>query len=121
MSRSRPCIPISSFFTARFSILKSVEANISICCCQIERVILIFLFCFFLFKLVQLHGLAWEILPPKKIVGNLNSNHLERRKSALQKYLKTVVTIFHDLPRPLIAFLEIDQFVSYFTILMKGT
>ncbi|XP_066925723.1 nischarin-like isoform X2 [Clytia hemisphaerica] len=61
-------------------------------------------------QLVQQHGLAWELLPPKKIVGNLSSSHLEKRKVALQKYLKTVVTVFTDLPRPLIGFLEIDQF-----------
>lgn len=41
----------------------------------------------------------------------MNANHLEKRKVALGKYLKTIITVFTDLPRPLISFLEIDQFV----------
>jgi len=60
-----------------------------------------------------MHGLAWELLPPKKIMGNMNANHLEKRKVALGKYLKTIITVFTDLPRPLISFLEFVCVVKY--------
>lgn len=61
-------------------------------------------------ELVQLCGLAWELLPPKKIVGNLNPSHIEKRKKLLEKYLKTVLHTLVDIPIPLVEFLEIDQF-----------
>ena len=61
---------------------------------------------------MEKHGIAWDLLPPKKIVGNLKPDHIEKRKRLLEKYLKSVLLILDEYPKALIEFLELDQFVS---------
>ena len=66
----------------------------------------------FLFQLVVSHRLPWDLLPPKKLIGNLNASHIEKRKVALDKYLKTVLNVLLKMPIELVEFLEFDRFVS---------
>ena len=58
------------------------------------------------------YGFAWDLLPPKKLIGNMNAEHVERRRVALEKYLQTVLCVLLDMPQAVVEFLEFDRFVS---------
>lgn len=58
-------------------------------------------------KLVSNHGLARDLLPPKKIIGNKDPAFIEKRRIDLQLYLQTILNFMHRaLPRELAEFLD---------------
>lgn len=62
-------------------------------------------------KLVKEHSLVKDLLPPKKLLHNLEPAFLEKRKSDLELYLQTGVNFLEkSLPRCLIEFLCLDKY-----------
>ncbi|KAK7065898.1 hypothetical protein SK128_027668 [Halocaridina rubra] len=62
-------------------------------------------------KLVSNHGVARDLLPPKKIIGNKEPSFVEKRRGDLQLYLQTIVNFMHHaLPRELAEFLDFHEY-----------
>eukprot|EP00795_Rhopilema_esculentum_P002340 gene2340-17977_t len=61
-------------------------------------------------ELVVSHGLPWDLLPPKKFIGNLNAEHIEKRRLALDKYLQNILGVLFEMPTEVVEFLEFDRF-----------
>ena len=55
------------------------------------------------------------MLPPKKYIGKLNPDYVEKRREGLEKYIEKIVTSFEEaLPAVVQEFLETDKYVSSF-------
>ncbi|XP_069954926.1 nischarin-like [Cherax quadricarinatus] len=62
-------------------------------------------------KLVSNHGVARDLLPPKKIIGNKDPTFIERRRADLELYLQTIINFMHHaLPRELAEFLDFQHY-----------
>ncbi|KAI5732562.1 hypothetical protein M8J76_001730 [Diaphorina citri] len=62
-------------------------------------------------KLVKDHSLNKDLLPPKKVLRNLDPTFLEKRKTDLEIYLQNVVNFLEkSLPRCLIDFLHLVKY-----------
>ncbi|KAG7172734.1 Nischarin-like [Homarus americanus] len=62
-------------------------------------------------KLVSNHGVARDLLPPKKIIGNKDPAFIEKRRADLELYLQTIINFMHRaLPRELAEFLDFHQY-----------
>ncbi|XP_064097474.1 nischarin-like isoform X1 [Macrobrachium nipponense] len=62
-------------------------------------------------KLVSNHGVARDLLPPKKIIGNKDPAFVEKRRGDLQLYLQTIINFMHHaLPRELAEFLDFHEY-----------
>lgn len=62
-------------------------------------------------KLVKDHSLSKDLLPPKKVLGNLDPTFLEKRKCDLEIYLQNCVNFLEkSLPRCLIEFLHLVKY-----------
>ncbi|XP_062512795.1 nischarin-like [Corticium candelabrum] len=48
-------------------------------------------------KLIRVHGIARDLLPPKKLTGNLTAAHIETRREALERYLQKLVNSDHHI------------------------
>jgi hypothetical protein len=58
-------------------------------------------------KLVSDHGVAKDILPPKKMIGNREPTFIEKRRGDLEVYLISVVSFLQRaMPRELALFLD---------------
>ncbi|KAB7496253.1 Nischarin, partial [Armadillidium nasatum] len=67
--------------------------------------------------LVSLHGLASDLLPPKKIIGNKDPMFIEKRKKDLELYLQTVVSFMSvAIPEQLSEFLELKYYEINFLL-----
>lgn len=70
--------------------------------------------------------MAWKfkinqiILPPKKFIGNLNPEHIEKRRVCLEAYLQDIVNQLGKIPRLLQIFLEFDIYVSKCSVLKNN-
>ena len=42
-------------------------------------------------QLIRVHGIARDLLPSKKLTGNLTAAHIETRREALERYLQKLV------------------------------
>ena len=59
------------------------------------------------------HGIDHSLIPPKKYIGFLQPEYVERRRQALEAYFETLLSTFEEnLPKELLEFLEMDKFVS---------
>lgn len=57
--------------------------------------------------LVSEHGVAKDLLPPKKAIGNREPSFIEKRRIGLEHYLSTVVRYLQKaMPKELASFLE---------------
>jgi len=73
------------------------------------------LFFSFILQLVKHYDVESSLLPPKKIFGNLDADHIEKRRVALEQYLQLLIDRFKDnLPDELNYFLEGNKYVSSF-------
>ncbi|XP_076044286.1 nischarin-like [Oratosquilla oratoria] len=62
-------------------------------------------------KLVSNHGLARDLLPPKKLIGNKDPVFIETRRKDLQLYLQTILNFLqHVFPKELADFLEMKEY-----------
>lgn len=62
-------------------------------------------------KLVNNHGVARDLLPPKKLLGNKDPAFIEKRRANLQLYLQTIMNFMHHaLPRELAEFLDFHYY-----------
>ncbi|KAG0713362.1 Nischarin [Chionoecetes opilio] len=62
-------------------------------------------------KLVSNHGVARDLLPPKKIIGNKDPSFIERRRGDLELYIQTIMSFMHHtLPRELAEFLDFHHY-----------
>ncbi|XP_045615784.2 nischarin [Procambarus clarkii] len=62
-------------------------------------------------KLVGNHGVARDLLPPKKIIGNKDPSFIEKRRADLQLYLQTIINFMHHaLPQELVEFLDFQHY-----------
>ena len=64
--------------------------------------------------MVDQYGVEKKILPPKKAFGNMSESFIQKRRSALEKYLQTVLKHFERIPFELATFLEFQKYVSYY-------
>jgi hypothetical protein len=68
-------------------------------------------------KLVSDHGVAKDILPPKKVIGNREPTFIEKRRGALEVYLTTVVNFLQRaMPRELALFLDFHLYDILFLL-----
>eukprot|EP00794_Sanderia_malayensis_P006213 gene6213-6929_t len=67
-------------------------------------------FCSLHEELVVNYGLPWDLLPPKRFIGNMNKDHIEKRRGALEEYLQTIIAVLMNPPNEIIEFLEFDRF-----------
>ncbi|KAL1459236.1 hypothetical protein WDU94_011242 [Cyamophila willieti] len=62
-------------------------------------------------KLVKDHCLSKDLLPPKKVIGNLDPTFLAKRQADLEAYLQNVVSFLEkSLPKCLIEFLHLVKY-----------
>ncbi|KAF4520779.1 hypothetical protein B566_EDAN011431 [Ephemera danica] len=67
--------------------------------------------------LVADHGVAKDLLPPKKVIGNLDPAFIEKRRTALEAYLKTVLNFLKQaMPRELAHFLYFHHYEVLFLL-----
>ena len=50
--------------------------------------------------------------PPKKLFGNFDPTHIEKRRKCLEAYLQNIVAHLEKIPRSLQIFLEFHIYVS---------
>lgn len=68
-------------------------------------------------KLVCDHGVTKDLLPPKKVIGNRDPVFVEKRRSALEMYLASVLTFLQQtMPRELATFLEFHKYDVLFIL-----
>ncbi|XP_034245419.1 nischarin [Thrips palmi] len=68
-------------------------------------------------KLVADHGVTKDLLPPKKVIGNRDPVFVEKRRSALEMYLASVLTfLLHTMPRELAIFLDFHKYDILFIL-----
>lgn len=68
-------------------------------------------------KLVADHGVAKDLLPPKKVIGNRDPVFVEKRRSALEVYLASVLTFLQQtMPRELALFLDFHKYDVLFIL-----
>lgn len=68
-------------------------------------------------KLVADHGVTKDLLPPKKVIGNRDPVFVEKRRSALEMYLASVLTfLLHTMPRELALFLDFHKYDILFIL-----
>jgi len=61
--------------------------------------------------LVNDHGVAKDLLPPKKVIGNQDPVFIEKRRAALETYLQTVMNFLKiAMPQELAYFLHFHQY-----------
>ncbi|KAK4323305.1 hypothetical protein Pmani_005981 [Petrolisthes manimaculis] len=62
-------------------------------------------------KLVTNHGVARDLLPPKKIIGNKDPTFVKKRRADLELYIQTILHFMHHtLPRELAEFLDFHHY-----------
>lgn len=67
--------------------------------------------------LVADHGVTKDLLPPKKVIGNRDPVFVEKRRSALELYLASVLTFLqHTMPRELAKFLDFHKYDVLFIL-----
>ncbi|KAJ9599010.1 hypothetical protein L9F63_010467 [Diploptera punctata] len=63
------------------------------------------------------HGVAKDILPPKKVIGNKEPTFIEKRRAALELYLSSVVNFLQRaMPRELALFLDFHRYDILFLL-----
>lgn len=68
-------------------------------------------------KLVSDHGVAKDVLPPKKVIGNRDPAFIEKRRGALEVYLTSVVSFLQrTMPRELALFLDFHLYDIVFLL-----
>lgn len=68
-------------------------------------------------KLVSEHSVPKDILPPKKVIGNKEPTFLEKRRSDLCQYLRTVLNFLQiAMPLELAVFLDFHRYDTQFLI-----
>ncbi|XP_047121120.1 nischarin [Schistocerca piceifrons] len=68
-------------------------------------------------KLVTDNGVAKDILPPKKVIGNRDPAFIEKRRDGLEKYLTTVIHFLQKaMPRELALFLDFHLYDILFLL-----
>ena len=68
-------------------------------------------------KLVTDHGVAKDILPPKKVIGNREPAFIEKRRAALEVYLSSIVNFLQRaMPRELALFLDFHRYDILFLL-----
>lgn len=74
-------------------------------------------------KLVNGHGIAYDILPPKKVIGNRDEEFIKKRQIKLQKYLIHVLYHFKQIdnvpqimPKVLALFLDFHKYDLFYMI-----
>lgn len=68
-------------------------------------------------KLVSDHGVAKDILPPKKVIGNRDPAFIEKRRGSLEVYLTSVVNFLQRaMPRELALFLDFHLYDILFLL-----
>ncbi|KAJ1521684.1 hypothetical protein ONE63_003327 [Megalurothrips usitatus] len=68
-------------------------------------------------KLVADHGVTKDLLPPKKVLGNRDPVFVEKRRSALEVYLESVLTFLRQtMPRELAMFLDFHKYDVLFIL-----
>lgn len=68
-------------------------------------------------KLVSDHGVAKDILPPKKVIGNRDPAFIEKRRGSLEAYLASVVNFLQRaMPRELALFLDFHLYDIQFLL-----
>ncbi|XP_069680393.1 nischarin-like [Periplaneta americana] len=68
-------------------------------------------------KLVSDHGVAKDILPPKKVIGNRDPAFIEKRRGALEVYIASVVNFLQrTIPRELALFLDFHLYDILFLL-----
>lgn len=67
--------------------------------------------------LVADHGVTKDLLPPKKVIGNRDPVFVEKRRSALEMYLASVLTFLQQtMPRELAKFLDFHKYDVLFML-----
>lgn len=67
--------------------------------------------------LVSDHGLARDLLPPKKAIGNKTAKFVEQRREALDVYLKSVFTYLKlSMPTVFAQFLDFHVYDIFFAL-----
>lgn len=74
-------------------------------------------------KLVSAHGVAHDILPPKKIIGNREEEFIKKRQIKLQKYLIHVLYHFKHIdnvpqimPKAVALFLDFHKYDLFYML-----
>lgn len=68
-------------------------------------------------KLVSDHGVAKELLPPKKVIRNKTPKFIEHRREALNDYLKNVFNYLRlTMPHEFAHFLDFHLYDIYFLL-----
>lgn len=67
-------------------------------------------------KLVS-YSIGKDLLPKKKVIGNLNSKFIEQRREELQKYLQTIAHIMQKhMPIEFVEFLDLHKYDVIFVL-----
>lgn len=67
--------------------------------------------------LVSEHGVAKDLLPPKKVIGNKERSFIEKRRTGLENYLTMVVRYLQKtMPKELAAFLNFPDYDILFLL-----
>lgn len=67
--------------------------------------------------LVADHGVAKEILPPKKVIRNKSPSFIEERRKKLETYLRNVLNYLkRTMPRIFVEFLDFHKCDIYFML-----
>lgn len=67
--------------------------------------------------LVTEHGVAKDLLPPKKVIGNKERSFIEKRRGGLENYLMMVVRYLQKtMPKELVVFLSFPEYDILFLL-----
>lgn len=67
--------------------------------------------------LVTEHGVAKDLLPPKKVIGNKERSFIEKRRAGLENYLMMVVRYLQKtMPKELVVFLSFPDYDILFLL-----
>lgn len=67
--------------------------------------------------LMEEHGVARDLLPPKRYVNTMSPEFIEERRRGLDTYIKTVFNYLQRrMPKVLVLFLEMEKYDVYFIL-----
>lgn len=67
--------------------------------------------------LVTEHGVAKDLLPPKKVIGNKEPSFIEKRRAGLENYMMMVVRYLQKtMPKELVMFLDFPDYDILFLL-----